>query len=153
MKRVRAWVLLLLMEVVVIFFLPAVVVTGMVVWEQPGRWLSLWPPHQKWGDHGLTDWFGWEGTFRGHPVQPPAMGRDISNQMRVLRAPSNLAWNGSRDGASPTSLGNLGQGLTILSVNNFFLTPSLSLPSSSLKLLPFLLSLQTLVKSLPPSFL
>jgi len=42
------------------------------------------------------------------------MGRDISNQIGVLRAPSNLAWNGSRDGASPTSLGNLSQGLTTL---------------------------------------
>jgi len=37
------------------------------------------------------------------------MSRDIFNQIRVLRAPSNLAWNGSRDGASPTSLGNLGR--------------------------------------------
>ena len=44
------------------------------------------------------------------------MGRDISNQIRVLRAPSNLAQNGSKDGASPTSLGNLGQGLTTLAV-------------------------------------
>jgi len=78
---------------------------------------SLWSKK----NHQITDWFGWEGTFEGHTVQPPAMGRDISNQTRVLRAPSSLAWNGSRDGASPTSLGNLGQGLTTLSVNNFLL--------------------------------
>jgi len=42
------------------------------------------------------------------------MGRDIFNWMRLLKAPSNLAWDGSRDGASTTSLGNLGQGLTTL---------------------------------------
>ena len=44
------------------------------------------------------------------------MGGDISNQIRVHRAPSHLAWNGSRDGASPTSLGNLSLGLTTLSL-------------------------------------
>jgi len=48
------------------------------------------------------------------------MGRDIFHQIRVLRALSNLAWNGSTDGASPTSLGNLRQGLTTLRVKNFF---------------------------------
>ena len=53
------------------------------------------------------------------------MGRDISNRIRVLRAPSNLAWNGSRDGASPTSLGN--PGLTTLRVKNIFLSSSLNL--------------------------
>ncbi|KAK4831309.1 hypothetical protein QYF61_016798 [Mycteria americana] len=43
------------------------------------------------------------------------MGRDIFNQIRLLRAPSNLTLNVSRDGASTTSLGNLGQCLTTLS--------------------------------------
>ena len=91
---------------------------------------------------GIIDCFGWEGTFQGHPVPPPAMSRDISNQLRVLRAPSNLAWNGSRDGASPTSLGNVGQGVTTLSVNNFFLRSSLNLPSSSSKPSPLVPQLQ-----------
>ena len=103
--------------------------------------------------HGLTDWFGWDGTVKGHPVQPPAMGRDISNQVRVLRAPSNLVWNGSRDGASPTSLGNLGQGLATLSINNFFLKFSLNLPSFSLKPSPLVLSPHVLVKSPSPALL
>jgi len=81
------------------------------------------------------------------------MGRDISNQLRVLRAPSHLAWNGSRDGASPISLGSLGQGLTTLSMNKFFLSSSLNLPSFSLKPSPLVLSLQALLKSLSPAFL
>jgi len=65
----------------------------------------------------------WVGRhlYRSSKPNRPAVSRDISTQLRVLRAPSNLAWNGSRDGASPTSLGNLGQGLTTLSVNNFLL--------------------------------
>jgi len=50
----------------------------------------------------------------GGAIQPPAVSRDIFTWIRVLRAPSSLAWNGSRNGASPTSLGNLGQGLTTL---------------------------------------
>jgi len=51
----------------------------------------------------------------------------------------NLAWNVPRDGASTTSLGNLGQGLTTLTVKNFFPISSLNLPSFSLKLLPLVL--------------
>jgi len=49
------------------------------------------------------------------------MSRDNFNLIMLLRAPFNMALNVSRDGASTTSLGNLGQGLTILSVKNFFL--------------------------------
>jgi len=55
-----------------------------------------------------------ERPFRGHLAQPPAVSRDISNQVRVLRAPSSLAWNASWGGASTASLGNLGQGLNWL---------------------------------------
>jgi len=73
------------------------------------------------GYHRITEWFGLERTFKGYLVHPPAMSRDICNQIRLLRAPSNLAWNVSRDGASPTSLGNLCQGFTTLSIKNFFL--------------------------------
>ncbi|KAK4811312.1 LOW QUALITY PROTEIN: hypothetical protein QYF61_024448 [Mycteria americana] len=52
---------------------------------------------------------------------PPAMSRDIFNYIRLLRAPSNLTLNVSRDGASTTSLGNLFQCFTTLIVTNFFL--------------------------------
>ena len=47
------------------------------------------------------------------------MVRDIFKQIRLLRAPSNLALNISSDGTSPTSLGNLGQCFTTLSVKKF----------------------------------
>ena len=44
----------------------------------------------------IVEWFGLEGTFRGLLVQPFAMSRDIFNQIRLLRAPSNLTLNVSR---------------------------------------------------------
>ena len=37
------------------------------------------------------EWFGLEGTCKGHQVQPPAKSRDISNQTRLLRAPYSIA--------------------------------------------------------------
>jgi len=57
----------------------------------------------------------------------------ISNWIRLLRAPSNLTLSVPRDGASTTSLGSLGQGLTSLGVENFFLVSNLNLHSLSLK--------------------
>ena len=55
---------------------------------------------------------------------------ELFNWIRLLRAPSGLALDVSRDGASPTSLGNLVQCLTTPSVKHFFLLSSLNLPSS-----------------------
>jgi len=75
--------------------------------------------------HRITESFQLEGTFRGHLVQPQAVGRGIFNWIRVLRGPSNLAWNVPSNGAWTTSLGNLCQGLTTLIVKNFFLLSSL----------------------------
>jgi len=63
---------------------------------------------------------GWEGPLEATQSNPPAMGRDNFNWIRLLRAPSKLDVNVSRDGASPTSLGNLGQGFTTLTGKNFF---------------------------------
>jgi len=51
------------------------------------------------------DCFGLEGTFRGRLAQPPAVSRDIFNYTRLLRAPSKLTLNVSRDGVSAASLG------------------------------------------------
>ena len=73
--------------------------------------------------------------------------------MRMLRAPSNLTLSACMDGASTTTPGNLFQCLTTLIVKNYFLIYSLNIPSFSLKLFPLALSLQTLLKSLSPSFL
>ena len=66
----------------------------------------------------IMECFALEGTCRGHPVQPPAVSRDIFSWIRVLRAPSNLAWNVSRDGVSPTSPGNPCEGFSTLMLKN-----------------------------------
>ena len=79
------------------------------------------------------------------------MGRDPTHQTRVLQALSNLALSTAREGAVTASLGNVGQGLTTLTVKNFFLLSNLNLPSFSLKLLPLVLSLHALFKSPSPS--
>jgi len=45
---------------------------------------------------------------KDHLVPAPlAMSRDIFHQTRLLRAPSNLALNTAREGATTASLGNL----------------------------------------------
>ena len=96
---------------------------------------------------------GGKGPLEAIESNPPAVSRDIFNQTRLLRAPSNLAFIVSRDGAATTSLGNLGQGFTTLTVKNFFLISSLNLPSPSLKpLLPVLLK-QASLERLTSSFL
>jgi len=86
--------------------------------------------------HRITEQFGLEGTLKIIWFQPPAVGRDIFHQTRLLRAPSNLAFNTAREGAATASLGNLCQCLTTLRVKNFFLISNLNLPSFSLKTLP-----------------
>ena len=64
-----------------------------------------------------------------------------------------MVLNVSRDGASTTSLGNPFQCFTTLIVKNFFLLSSLNLPCFSLKPLPLVLSLLSLLKRLSPFFL
>ena len=81
------------------------------------------------------------------------MGTDTFDYTRLLKALSNLALSTSREGAATASLGNLGQGLTTLRANNFFLLSNLNPPSFSLKPSPFVLSLHALVRSPSPAFL
>ena len=71
--------------------------------------------------------------------------RQIKYQIRLPRAPSNLALNTSRDRSSTALPGKLFQCFTTLSVKNFPLTSNLNLPSFSLKPFPLLLALFTLV--------
>uniref|UniRef100_A0A8B9BSP4 Neurexophilin and PC-esterase domain family member 3 n=1 Tax=Anser brachyrhynchus TaxID=132585 RepID=A0A8B9BSP4_9AVES len=55
--------------------------------------------------------------YTGEPwfcYKPRKLSCDTSHQTRLLKAPSSLALNTSRDGASTASLGNLVQGLTAL---------------------------------------
>jgi len=55
----------------------------------------------------IIESFGLEGTFRGHLAQPPCSEQGYLQLDQVLRAPSNLGLNVSRDGTSIASLGNL----------------------------------------------
>lgn len=41
----------------------------------------------------FIEWFRLLRTFKGHPVQPLAMGGDNFHQMRLLKAPSSLTLN------------------------------------------------------------
>jgi len=82
------------------------------------------------GTPWITKWLGLEGTLK---IIHPTTGRDPFHQPRVLRAPSNLALSTARERATTASLGNLGQGLTTLIIQNFFLISYLNLPSFSLK--------------------
>ena len=93
-------------------------------------WLEMnsWPPSRS-QNRRIIEWLRLEGTIKIIRFQPPAMGRDISHQPRVLRAPSNLALHTAREGAATASLGNLGQGLTTLMVKNFLPISNLNLPS------------------------
>ena len=90
------------------------------------------------GSLRIIGWCGLEGTFKIQ-FQSPAIGRDTSHQIELFKAPFSLALNAYREGTLKTSLGNLFQCLTTLTVNSFFLISSLNLPSSNLK--PFLLIL------------
>ena len=94
----------------------------------------------------------WKESLRSSSYNPSAIGRDTSHCTRLLKAPSSLALNASREGASTASLGNLFQCPTTLTVNNFFLISSLNLPSSSLKPFIPILSLHALTKKSPSSF-
>jgi len=74
------------------------------------------------------------------------MNRSIYREIRLLRVPSSLILNVSRDGASTTSLGNLLQCLTTLSIKKtYFLC--IHFFSFSLKPLPLVLPPQTCLTS------
>jgi len=80
---------------------------------------------------------GWKGPQGSPsstlPATVKATNLQIWYQTRLPRAPSNLAMNTTRDGASAASLGSLLQHLTTPSVKNFLLTSNLNLSSCSLK--------------------
>jgi len=89
----------------------------------------------------ITETFELEGTLRGLLVQPPFSEQGCQQPDQVFRAPSSLTLNVSRGRTFTTTLGNVLQYLTTLSVKNVFLISNLNLPSFSLK--PFPLSYHT----------
>ena len=111
-------------------------------------------------DHKIIEWLGLDGTSRIIEFQHPCCRQgcqplccfqrllqhhQIKYQIRLLRAPSNLALNTSRDEESTPSLRNEFQHTTLSKK----LPPvfNLNLPSFSLKPFPLVLSLSTHVKS------
>ena len=109
--------------------------------ESSGKLLA-WPLcHVTEPRNGL----GGKGPHRPPSSNPlPHAGRSPTGSW-VLRAPSSLAWDVPEDGASPTSLGNVGQGLPTLRVKNSFLRSDLNLPSVSPKPSPLVPSPPALV--------
>ena len=104
-------------------------------------------------NHRIIGSFELEGTFKDCPVQLPSNEQGHPQLHQVLRALPSLTSGVSRDGASSTSLGNLCHCLTTFIVKNFVLMSNLNLHSFSLNPFPLILSPQTLLKSLFPSFL
>ena len=92
-------------------------------------------------------------NVNGHPVQLPCNEQGHLHVIKELRTLSSLTLNVSRDGASTASQDFLFQCLTIFIVKNYFLISDLNLPPFSLKPFPLVLSQQTLLKSLSPSYL
>ena len=98
------------------------------------------------GVHRIIEWPGLKRTTMLIQFQPPAICRVTNQQPRLPRATSSLALNVSRDGASTASLDNLFQCFTTLWVKNLLLISDLNLPCLSLKPLPLVLSLSTLLR-------
>ena len=93
-----------------------------------GVWIKLqcdWLGQER-DYHRIIEFFELEGSCKSHPVQ-------LYSSVKLLSTPSSLALNVCKDKAFTTSLGNLFQCLTTLTVNNSFLVSSLNLPSSNLK--------------------
>ena len=101
----------------------------------------------------ITECCGLEGTFHTISFQPPRHRQGRQPPHQAARAPSSLALNASREGASTASLGNPFQCLTTLTVMHFSLIFSLNQPTSRSKPFPLVLSQHALVKCPSPAFL
>ena len=58
----------------------------------------------------FIEWLRLEGTLKPIQFQPPAVGRAATQQLRLPRAPSNLALSTSRGGTPTASLGSFARG-------------------------------------------
>ena len=74
-------------------------------WKRNFKWQLRTPEARL----SFIEWFGLKGPYRSCSSNTPAMGRDTFHQTRFLKAPSNLAFNISREGTAIASLGNLCQ--------------------------------------------
>jgi len=65
---------------------------------------SSWIERESKNDR-ITEWLGLEGILTTIQVQTPVVGRAATQQLRLPRAPPNLALSTSRDGVPTASLG------------------------------------------------
>jgi len=103
--------------------------------------------------HRIIEWLGLEGTLKTISFQPLCHEQGHLPLDQVAQSSIQPGLEHCRKGAPTASLGNQCQCLTTLMVKNFFLMPSLNLPSFSLKPSALVLSLQALVKKSLSSFL
>lgn len=102
--------------------------------------------------HGIVEWF-W---LKGKELQRSLSSNPLPQQRhlpltRLLKTPSNLVFNISRNRAATVSLGHLFQHLPTLIVQNFFLISNLNQPCFSSKPLPY--HYKSLLESPSPAFL
>ena len=84
----------------------------------------------------IIEAFDLEGPLKGYLFQFPCNEQEHPQLHQMLRALTSPTLNVSRDGASTTSLGNLCQCLTTLTVKTFFFLSNLNFPSFNLKHFP-----------------
>ena len=99
----------------------------------------------------ITELFELEGTLKGHLVQLPCSEQGHLQLHQAAQSPVQPDLQCLKGWASTTSLGNLFQCLTTLSVKNLFLISNLNLPFQLETISP-VLPQQTLVKSVSLSF-
>ena len=86
------------------------------------RWINMtWK--FKHAFYSIMESFELEETLKGHLAQLPCNEQRHLQLHQGLRAPSSLTFSISRDEASATSLGNLCQCFTTLSIKNLALHP------------------------------
>ena len=88
----------------------------------------------------MIEWFGLED----HLVLSPLAQVEHLPLDQVTQSPIQ-PWTLPGRGPSTAPLGNVCQGLTTVGIKNFFLRSDLNLPSSSLKPLPLVLSVQATI--------
>ena len=87
-----------------------------------------------------------ERELKAHTAPTPAMGRAAPHQLRLPRAPSNLALSASRDWGTTASLGSCASA-SPHSGERISPTLNLNLSTFSIKPFPLYLSLSTCVKN------
>lgn len=78
-------------------------------------------------NHRVIERVGLEQTLKIILSHVPVKGKDTSHQSRLLKALHSLPLNTASAGVSTTSLGNLFQQLTTLTIKNFFSQPEFPL--------------------------